>query len=69
MDPEAGGAAAAAEAAPAAKRIPPYLPKNGLVYSEKAQMAGVLCRPKILAIKPASTYFQKDDDDDNDANR
>lgn len=27
------------------------IPKNGLVYSEKASFAEILCKPKILPVK------------------
>ena len=32
-------------------RIKEILPKAGLVYSEKASLTEVLCKPKILPIK------------------
>ena len=31
--------------------VPEILPKAGLVYSEKAQLTEVLCKPKILPLK------------------
>lgn len=33
------------------KQIKEILPKSGLVYSEKAALQEVLCKPKILPLK------------------
>ena len=39
---------------PADKQIREILPKAGLVYSEKATLSEVFCKPKILPIKSAT---------------
>ena len=36
------------------KQIKEILPKAGLVYSEKATLSEVFCKPKILPIKSAT---------------
>jgi hypothetical protein len=34
------------------KTVPHYIPRTGLVYSEKTSLSMILCKPKILPIKP-----------------
>jgi len=41
------------EAAPE-KKLQEILPKAGLVYSEKATLSEVLCKPKLLPLKSAT---------------
>jgi BBSome-interacting protein 1 len=36
---------------PVEKQIKEIMPKAGLVYSEKASLSEVLCKPKILPLK------------------
>ena len=36
---------------PKDKQIKEILPKAGLVYSEKATLSEILCKPKILPLK------------------
>jgi BBSome-interacting protein 1 len=39
---------------PADQQVKEILPKAGLVYSEKATLSEVFCKPKILPIKSAT---------------
>ena len=39
------------EPLPADKQIKEIMPKAGLVYSEKAALSEILCKPKILPLK------------------
>jgi BBSome-interacting protein 1 len=42
---------ASGKALPKEKQIKEILPKAGLVYSEKATLSEILCKPKILPLK------------------
>ena len=33
-------------------KIPSFVPRTGLVYSEKTNLSEVLCKPKIMPIRP-----------------
>jgi len=45
------------EPPPPDQQIKPIMPKAGLVYSEKAVLSELLCKPKILPLK--SVTLQK----------
>ena len=51
--------------------LPSFIPRTGLVFSEKKSFAPVLCRPKLMPIRPYHVQRREQeaaaDDDDDDA--
>ena len=62
--------APAAEAKEDPNRLPSFIPRTGLVFSERTAFAPVLCPPKLLPIRPYHVQrgqAQDSDDDDEEA--
>ena len=62
--------AASAEAKEDPNRLPSFIPRTGLVFSERTAFAPVLCPPKLLPIRPYHVQrgqAQDSDDDDDEA--
>ena len=59
---------AKAEAKEDPNRLPSFIPRTGLVFSERTAFAPVLCPPKLLPIRPYHVQRgqQRDSDDDDD---
>ena len=62
--------APAAEAKEDPNRLPSFIPRTGLVFSERTAFAPVLCPPKLLPIRPYHVQrgnAEASDDDDDEA--
>ena len=61
--------AAKAEAKEDPNRLPSFIPRTGLVFSERTAFAPVLCPPKLLPIRPYHVQRgqAQDSDDDDEA--
>ena len=61
--------APAAEAKEDPNRLPSFIPRTGLVFSERTAFAPVLCPPKLLPIRPYHVQRgqAQDSDDDDEA--
>ena len=62
--------AASAEAKEDPNRLPSFIPRTGLVFSERTAFAPVLCPPKLLPIRPYHVQrgnAEASDDDDDEA--
>ena len=63
--------APAAEAKEDPNRLPSFIPRTGLVFSERTAFAPVLCPPKLLPIRPyhvqRGSGAEASDDDDDEA--
>ena len=62
--------APAAEAKEDPNRLPSFIPRTGLVFSERTAFAPVLCPPKLLPIRPYHVQrgnAEPSDDDDDEA--
>ena len=61
--------AASAEAKEDPNRLPSFIPRTGLVFSERTAFAPVLCPPKLLPIRPYHVQRgqAQDSDDDDEA--
>ena len=59
----------AAEAKEDPNRLPSFIPRTGLVFSERTAFAPVLCPPKLLPIRPYHVQRgqAQDSDDDDEA--
>ena len=60
---------AKAEAKEDPNRLPSFIPRTGLVFSERTAFAPVLCPPKLLPIRPYHVQRgqAQDSDDDDEA--
>ena len=60
---------AKAEAKEDPSRLPSFIPRTGLVFSERTAFAPVLCPPKLLPIRPYHVQRgqAQDSDDDDEA--
>jgi len=58
-----------AEAKQDPNRLPSFIPRTGLVFSERTAFAPVLCPPKLLPIRPYHVQRgqAQDSDDDDEA--
>ena len=58
-----------AEAKADPSRLPSFIPRTGLVFSERTAFAPVLCPPKLLPIRPYHVQRgqAQDSDDDDEA--
>ena len=68
--PSTEAKAPAAEAKEDPNRLPSFIPRTGLVFSERTAFAPVLCPPKLLPIRPYHVQrgqAQDSDDDDDEA--
>ena len=62
--------APAAEAKEDPNRLPSFIPRTGLVFSERTAFAPVLCPPKLLPIRPYHVQrgnAEPSDDEDDEA--
>jgi len=45
-------------------KLESFVPRTGLVYSEKTSLSPVLCKPKLMPIKPAHVARREREEDD-----
>mmetsp|Transcript_14433 Transcript_14433/g.44653 ORF Transcript_14433/g.44653 Transcript_14433/m.44653 type:complete len:84 (-) Transcript_14433:191-442(-) len=48
----------------AAAGLESFVPRTGLVYSEKAALAPILCKPKLLPIRPQHVVRREQEEAD-----